>query len=441
MNIVSLVGHVLELVEESDRSTRPLDRLVAEFFRTRRYLGSHDRRFVAETLYGIVRYRRFLETLLEQYVASHPAHSELDKVHVRYLPLAVIYAHLPELSSQSRSNISALYWKTYFPSIDLDSFLAWIQEHSSLDFLNTDEVVRLGVRYSFQDWMVQEWMEQLGSETEQLLASLNQQAPVSLRVNTLKASREELQKRLQMEGIETELARYSPVGLIATKRFNIQTSSAFKEGWFEVQDEGSQLVALIADPQPGQVVIDGCAGAGGKALHMAEMMGNDGELVAIDLDAKRLKELESRTVRAGVRNIRTQLRENIIPENFLGKGDVVLVDAPCTGVGTIRRNPMFKWRVTESLVQHFSERQCEILAFNAQFVKPGGRLVYATCSMLRRENEDVIQEFLAGHPGFRLMPQQDRMATIGISVEGDFVRLYPHRHGTDGFFIAMMERG
>ncbi len=439
MNIVSLVGHVLELLEQTDRSTQPLDRLVADFFRHRKYLGSHDRRFIAETLYGIVRHRRLLETLLEEYVSTYPDHSDLDTIRLRYLPLYVISSIHPDVGNSQ--NIPASYWKTFFPNIDLESFTGWIREHCSLSFLeDQDEVVRLGVRHSFQDWMVKEWMNLLGTETEHLLHSLNRQAPVSLRVNMLKTTREELQLRLQSEGMETELSKYSPVGLTAKKRFNTQTSAAFKEGMFEVQDEGSQLVSLLAGVQPGQTIIDACAGAGGKSLHLAEMMRNEGEVIAIDIDAERLEELNVRAQRAGIQIIRTELRENIVPENFVEKAEVVLVDAPCSGSGTIRRNPMFKWRVTELLVQHYSRMQSDILSFNAQFVKPGGRLVFATCSMFRKENDEVVKAFLSKYPDFHLKVPEDQLRACGLSTEEEFIRLYPHRHGTDGFFIAAMER-
>ena len=440
MNIVSLVGHLLELLELADQSAQPLDRLVGDFFRSRKYLGSHDRRFIAETLYGIMRHRRFLEALLEQYVLIHPDSAELDNARQRYLPLYVIVSIHPDVNNPPIQHIPASYWKTYFPNIDLEKFIGWIKDHVSLDFLDVEDAVRLGIRYSFQDWMVQDWLEYVGEETEQLLQSLNQQAPLTIRVNTLRTTREQLQQQLHSEGVESEVARYSPAGVIVKKRFNVQSSKAFKDGWFEVQDEGSQIVALCANPKPGQAIIDACAGAGGKSLHMADLMRNAGELIAMDIDKKRLRELEERARRAGALNIQTLEKETIVPENFFKKADVVLVDAPCTGVGTIRRNPMFKWRVTESLVRHYSEKQREILSFNAQFVKSGGRLVYATCSMFRQENDDVVHSFLGQHPEFHLIPPADLLQSLGVSMDEDFVRLYPHRHGTDGFFIAVMER-
>jgi 16S rRNA (cytosine967-C5)-methyltransferase len=256
-----------------------------------------------------------------------------------------------------------------------------------------------------------------------------------MRVNTLKTNRDTCRERLKEEGIETERSPISPVGLIARKRFNAASSLAFKEGWFEMQDEGSQIVSLIAAPQPGATVIDACAGAGGKTLHLADLMRNQGKIFAIDIDPKRTSELELRSARAGITIVRTLGREGLAPEELAGKADLVLVDAPCSGSGTLRRNPAFKWTITESLVEHQSELQRTILQFNAQFTKPGGTLLYCTCSLFRKENEDVVEAFLAGHPEYHL----ERREGLVESAEAA-ITLLPHLHNTDGFFIATMRR-
>lgn len=446
MNPSSLIGHVLELFEVIDTGTQPADRITSHFFRERGYLGSRDRRYISDAVFGMIRHRRLIEALVEELVHQHPEYIELDAPHSRYLSLYLAYAIALECQTISSFGTDVLatppdsLWKTYFPNIDPSVLTAWLRDHQPLDFIGDDECVRLGVKYSFQDWMVQEWMDQLGSETEHLLQALNTHAPTTLRVNLLKTSREECQKRLHDEGIETYPTTISPAGLAARKRFNIQTSQAFKQGWYEMQDEGSQLIALIASPKPGDTVIDACAGAGGKSLHMGECMGNDGEIIAIDVDARRLRELETRAARAGVSIIRTHLRDTIIPENFLGKADLVLVDAPCSGVGTIRRNPGFKWSVSESLIRHYSEKQRDILEFNAQFVKSSGRLVYATCSLIRKENEEIVDGFLERHRHFECVDMTDTMKQRGLPMNGRHGTLYPHQQGTDGFFVSVMKR-
>lgn len=437
----SLVGHVLELFEIVDKNSHPPDRLTADFFRSRKYLGSHDRRFISDSLFGMIRHKRRLETLLWHYFTEHNDLSQLNYPHYKYLLLYVAYLIVLEnlTDEQITAGVTAR-WKTIFPRIALQQFVAWIRQHQSLDFLPADEVIHLGVQYSFQDWMVKELLKQFAGETEELLKELNTPAPTVLRVNLLKTNRETCQQRLRSEGIETALTKYSPVGLVTEKRFPTQALLSFRDGWFEVQDEGSQLVSLIAAPKAGAIVIDACAGAGGKALHMAELMQNKGEIIALDIEQQRLDELNTRAARASVNIIRTFHRNAIQPEDLHDKADIVLVDAPCSGTGTIRRNPSLKWNVTESLAKYYAEQQLKILSDNSRWVKPGGRLVYATCSLLRIENENVVNSFLTDNRNFSLLSSQEKLKRLGILQDEFFVHLLPHHHRTDGFFVVQMQR-
>ncbi|MBI1807300.1 MAG: methyltransferase domain-containing protein [Ignavibacteria bacterium] len=446
MNASSLIGHVLELFELIDTRTHPPDRIAGDFFRERKYLGSSDRRIIAEAVFGMIRHRRFIEAQLEEFLKQHPEHLQLDASQSRYLSLYLAYSvavesqTIPSIGRETVCIPPDSLWRTYFPNIDLETLVSWLRGYQQLHFPDEDECVHLGVKYSFQDWMVQEWLDRLGGETEDLLRALNAPASTTLRVNLLKATRERCQQRLHEEGVKTEPTLLSPAGLVTRKRFNIHSSHAFKDGWYELQDEGSQVIALLAAPKPGDTVIDACAGAGGKSLHIADLTRNESEIIAIDVDAHRLRELERRAVRAGITSIRVQLRDTMIPGNFFGKADLVLVDTPCSGVGTIRRNPGYKWSVSESLVQHYSEKQRDILDFNSQFVKPGGRLVYATCSLIRKENEDIVDGFLNMHHHFEAVDAKDFMKQFGLSTDGCYSTLYPHRHGTDGFFVSIMKR-
>ena len=445
MNRSSLIGHVVELVEAIDKNSQPADRITSDFFRTRKYLGSHDRRFISESVFGMIRHRRFIEALLEQYIVSNPNAEDLDSPHNRYLPLFVAYSlvaenHFEGKDKEASAILPEIFWRTYFPKIDLQPFVQWVGTNKTLDFPEHDRIVQLGVKYSFQDWMVKEWYEQVGEEIEELLQSFNSPATVTLRVNLLKTSRDECQQRLRDDGIETEKTLLSPSGLVARKRFNLQSSKTFQDGWFELQDEGSQLISLIVNPQPGDIVIDACAGAGGKSLHLAELMHDQGEIIAIDVEKRRLSELHNRAERGGIQCIKPHPRDEIQPEGFFGKADIVLVDAPCTGVGTIRRNPGFKWSVTESLVNHYADVQKAILAFNAPFVKLNGKLMYTTCSLFRKENEDVIQSFLAAHPEYQIMKPEEEIERYGLQMDSSFLKLFPHRHRTDGFFVTAMKR-
>lgn len=438
MNPASLVGHLLEILKLNDTAQQPSDRLLSEYLRQRGYLGSSDRRYISDNFFGIIRHRRFFEALLEQYIAEHQEHSVLDHPQDRFLAIVTIYQLVATSSAQHPH--SETLWKTTFPSVEAAAFIDRISGLASLEFLGSDRSIRLGVKYSFQDWMVEELIQTYGEETEQLLKSLNSPANISLRVNTLKTSREDCQVRLQTEGTETRLAKLSNDGLIAVKRFNVQASQAFKEGLFEIQDEGSQLIAGIVHPAPGQLVIDACAGAGGKSLQMAALMKNEGEIIAVDVEVKRLQELGRRAERAGAKIIRILLRGELDPATFRGVADIVLVDAPCSGSGTIRRNPSFKWSITESLVDHYANMQREILSFNAQFVKGGGRMVYVTCSLFRKENEDVMRTFLESHADFTNVTSSAGSSTSGMKLHGESLKLLPHIHDTDGFTIQVLQR-
>ena len=481
MIATSLVGHLLELTSSVDKSRNPADYIASSFFREKHYLGARDRRFISENLFGMIRHRRFIEALLEEHIRLHPEDSHLDAPRVRYLPLFVAYAVCvdsqsvadsgdrtgggidhdfsdPSGNEDHRNSIAGIdsLWITYFPRSDLSSFVHSLRALQHLDFIqpdrrNTEEtlqphherdidvdLLRLAVKYSFQDWMVQDWNNQLGPETERLLESLNTPARVTLRVNLAKTTREDCRLRLLSEGIETDPTLVSPAGLTAHKRFNAQASETFKAGWFELQDEGSQLLSLICEPRPGSVVIDGCAGAGGKSLHLADLLKGEGEIIAIDVDPSRLRELESRTRRAGVTIIKPILRGRV--EQGQLSGDIVLVDAPCTGVGTIRRNPALKWRVSEASVHQHADYQRRLLDFYHRCVKPGGELVYTTCSLLKEENEEVVGPFLSFHPEFRLRRIEAGVCPPSMITAEGFLRVLPYHADTDGFFAARMMR-
>lgn len=306
-------------------------------------------------------------------------------------------------------------------------------------------IQRIGIEQSFPDWMVLKFVEYYGeSEAEKICISLNEQAPITLRVNTLKSTVEQCQDKLRNEGIETTRTPYSPVGLNLSKRTNVFSLAAFKEGYFEVQDEGSQLLTLIIDPKPNVKLLDACAGAGGKTLAFAALMKNRGEIYAVDIHGFRLEELRKRTKRAGVQNVRVQEIQTLedLAERYAGFFDIVLVDAPCSGLGTIRRNPGMKWLVTGQTVREVSEKQISILHSSAPLVKLGGKLIYATCTLLREENENVVEGFLPAHPDFRISDASgsaERWSIAGAAA-GKYIKLLPHLHGTDGFFCAVLEK-
>jgi 16S rRNA (cytosine967-C5)-methyltransferase len=446
MNSTSLLGHTFELFDRMVQENLPADQVVDRFFRTRHYLGSRDRRFIAEAVYGMIRHRLRIETVFRSALREfdgHPAHSDL------HAPVGLYLTYLLLVEKGNVQDVSELlgsYWRIHFPSLQLDKFVDAVIRLDEPNRATSSIADRLSLAYSFPKWMVDEWLPRLGdTEVEQLCAALNSPAPTTLRVNSLKTSVKECRERLLKEGIETERTKFSPIGLILSKRVNLPSLQSFREGWFEVQDEGSQIISLLVDPQPGELLIDACAGGGGKTLALAALMSNRGRIIALDVDEQRLKKLQRRAERAGAQNVKVHLAGKGSSEWGTGhpeKADAILIDAPCSGLGTLRRNPGNKWRVSPDFVEQVSLQQQRLLEQWSSLAKSGGRIVYATCTLMRKENEGVVESFLSRHDDFQLDSPStvlSRSKLEGLSQNG-FLSLYPHRHGTDGFFAAVMKR-
>ncbi|MCU0452899.1 MAG: methyltransferase domain-containing protein [Bacteroidetes bacterium] len=439
MKYASLLGHTVEILVALRRSPLPADAVIGQFFRSRKYLGSRDRRFIAETAYGTLRHQeRCDESLRRIGVAPSSATAE-----GRALLQALTYL----LTIEGRGDIEredlAELLSDGEASAEADGIAKVMDQlQSEPPDVTTMEPAQ---RYSFPAWMVKRLQAEYGAgEAEQIMAALNDPPTLTVRANLLKGTVEEARNRLETEGLPTTPGRYAPAALHLSKRVNLFGLNAFKEGWIEVQDEGSQLLPLLVDPKPTSKVLDACAGAGGKTLAFAALMKNRGEIVASDVHAYRLEELRRRARRAGAFNIRVQQAEHTsdLLAQHPARFDVVFVDAPCSGLGTIRRNPGMKWTVTERTVEELSTKQQDILAQASPLVKPGGVLVYATCTMLAAENESVVGRFLAAMPSFSPEPPRKRLEELGIEdgLSGDFVKLLPQRHGTDGFFAAFLRK-
>ena len=304
------------------------------------------------------------------------------------------------------------------------------------------------LRHNLPDWLAAPLKQEAGDGFWPLVEAMNAPAPLDLRVNTLKAKREEVQAALKDAGIEAELTPYSPWGLRIHGKPALQKLDLFIQGLVEVQDEGSQLLAALLAPKRGEMVVDFCAGAGGKTLALGALMRNTGRLYAFDVSGHRLEGLKPRLARSGLSNVYpaqiAHERDDRI-KRLAGKIDRVLVDAPCSGLGTLRRNPDLKWRQSPKALEELGEKQRAILASAARLVKPGGRLVYATCSLLRRENDEVAAAFSAANPEFELLPVAEALTAAQVERSGELVsegylRLWPHTHATDGFFAAAWQR-
>ena len=394
----------------------PADAQLRQFFRDNKNLGARDRALVADTVYAALRRRRLLE-----------------QVTPKATPREIALATLVKLQGVGLGQIESSL---------RDGERAWL---AALKAQNLDELP-LEVRADLPDWVVERLRKAMSDDEILALGkSLQQAAPLDLRVNTLKAPREGVLDRLEHDQIAAQPTRYSPIGVRLREKPALNQHPMFLDGAVEVQDEGSQLLGMLVEAKRGEMVVDFCAGAGGKTLQMGAAMGSTGRLYAFDVSDKRLANLAPRLKRSGLSNVFPQ---RIASENdakvkrLRGKIDRVLVDAPCTGLGTLRRNPDLKMRQTAEAVGELNAKQRSILAAAAALVKPGGRLVYGTCSLLAEENEDIVNEFLASHSDFKLVPAADVLRRQGVDVAGttEYLRLQPHIHDTDGFFAAVMER-
>ncbi|MDA8364635.1 MAG: RsmB/NOP family class I SAM-dependent RNA methyltransferase [Gammaproteobacteria bacterium] len=408
-----------ELLESVLSSHQAADKQMERFFRDHPMLGRSDRGFVAETVYGCLRHRRSLTYLLDKDPAS------AQDLVAAYL--------LTEAGFSARALAEA---DPQLPGPDLAALAARAR--------NPGSDLPLGVRTDLPDWLLHRLISQYGEAgTLELAAGLNRPASLDLRVNTLKADRTAVAGRLAEEGYTVAPTPWSTLGLRSRDRAPLFGTAAFRDGWFEIQDEGSQLSGMLLEPRRREMVVDFCAGAGGKTLQLGAMMANSGTIYAFDVSRQRLERLKPRLRRAGLDNVRliaiAHERDSRI-QRLQGKIDRVLVDAPCTGTGTLRRNPDIKWR--EPDLAELVATQKRVLAAAATLVKPGGRLVYVTCSLLREENDDVVGEFRARHPDFQPQPAAEILARRGtdISMDDDALRLYPHRHNTDGFYAMALDR-
>jgi 16S rRNA (cytosine967-C5)-methyltransferase len=420
MHPKALLEAATELVHRVLRFEHPADQVVADFFREQRAIGSRERHALGDTVFAVLR-----ELPLLRHLAAGGS-GELER---RLVLLA-----WPGNAGYLRAALS-------------DGEIAWLARAQA----TPRDALAEALRHNLPDWLAERMQRQLGDEFWPWVASVGKPAPLDLRVNVAKASREQVLARLAESGIAAAPTPYSPVGVRVDGKPALQRLGLADDGWIEVQDEGSQLLALLTGARRGEMVVDFCAGAGGKTLALGAQMRNTGRLYAFDVSGHRLAALKPRLARSALSNVYpvqiAHERDERV-KRLAGKIDRVLVDAPCTGLGTLRRHPDLKWRQTPETLAAHGVQQRAILAAAARLVKPGGRLVYATCSPLEEEDEAVAAEFDAGPTGasFVRLPalellQRAQVADAAplVSAGGD-LRLWTHRHGSDGFFAAAWER-
>jgi 16S rRNA (cytosine967-C5)-methyltransferase len=421
----------IELLSEIERSAKPADSVASFYFRGRRYIGAKDRRAVAEVVWRVLRRRARLNWWLES--LDHP---EREAARARVLADMALEGIQPD------PTLFQGHHSAYPPEPPERRMIDKLLNAKSLFHRDMPP----HVRGEYPEWIAPRLEALFGERLHEEMGAMRDEAPLDLRVNALKATREQAQAALAAEGIASTPTALSPLGLRLAGRVALVQVQAWRNGLIEVQDEGSQLVALMTDARPGQAVADYCSGAGGKTLAIAAAMQNKGRLVACDVAGWRIERAGDRLRRAGVHNVTPRVLSGESDKwikRSAGSFDRVLVDAPCTGTGTWRRNPDAKWQLGERDLLELVERQQTILASAARLVKPGGRLVYATCSLLPDENEGQVDAFMAAHPDYRVVPVAEVWeAVIGTPcpVAGPYLRLSPLAHNTDGFFAAVLER-
>jgi 16S rRNA (cytosine967-C5)-methyltransferase len=419
----ALVDALAAAAAEVLRLDRPADAVLASFFRTHPKLGQQDRGFVAETVYALLRRRRLVEFAVAATGLAPPdarALSLAAAVRVRGL-------NLRELAGALRFGEAE-----------------WLEAVKGA----ARGPLPLGVESDLPDWLIDRLAPVFGTDgLLRLAGALNQPAPLDLRVNALVAERDRVAAELAADGMPATPTPYSPVGLRLRDKPALNRHRLFASGAIEVQDEGSQLVCHLLAPRRGEMVVDFCAGAGGKSLALGALMRSTGRVYAFDVSDKRLAQLRPRLARSGLSNVHPHLLDSerdARVKRLAGKIDRVLVDAPCTGIGTLRRNPDLKWRQSEAALAELAAKQAAILHAASGLVKPGGRLLYVTCSILDEENATIVADFLAKHREFAVIPAGAALAASRIVIPSDgandpFLRLRPDVHGTDAFF-ALLER-
>ncbi len=417
---VNVIAHAETLLGELLKFEMPADTRTSRYFKANPLLGQRDRGLIAESVYAVLRKK------LEYAQLAQSGTGPLTRRMI-LLGLAETIGVEPiaaTLASDERT---------------------WLRRVATIDRAS----IALATRANLPEWILTALRARFSeADLEAISAVLNKPAPLDLRVNTMTTTRDDALAALRASGLDAQATSLAPHGIRLKGKPALAAQRIFLDGRVEVQDEGSQLLASLVAPRRGEMVVDFCAGAGGKTLALGDLMRSTGRLYAFDVSAKRLAKLKPRLARSGLSNVHPVMIESERDpklKRMAGKADRVLIDAPCSGLGTLRRNPDLKWRQTPASIVELAAKQANILVSAARLVKPGGRLVYATCSLLREENQDVVDAFVAAHPEFEVESATDILRAQGIALEGRvdagaMLELWPHRTGTDGFFAAVLKK-
>jgi 16S rRNA (cytosine967-C5)-methyltransferase len=419
---------VIDLYNAIQDGRKPSDQVMHDYFRQRKYIGSKDRRDVAETLYEILRHYARLSWWA-------------DRVNFKKNGRGLVLLGLVLGRGRKSRDIAELFDGAGYAPDSLKGFERDVLDELQNADLMPDEMPE-DVCLECPVWAYEALKKHFGADLAKEMNAMQEEAPLDLRVNTLKADPESVLKKLRRDDFDVKPALYSPIGLRVIGRPNFSAHPLYREGALEVQDEGSQILSLLCGVKPGQWVVDFCAGAGGKTLALAAQMENKGRLWACDIGESRLENAKKRLRRAGVHCVQLQLIDDENDDwvkKHAGKADCVLIDAPCSGSGTWRRNPFSRWQDLGPSLKSLTDIQGKILKSASRLVKSGGRLIYATCSLLPEENQNQVGAFLKAHPEFQPVPLAENPIE-GLDLSEFQLQMTPARHGTDGFFIAALKR-
>ena len=394
---VPLLSAVVNTVYTIFHENKMADKAIQQVLKSNRKWGARDRAFIAENSYDIVRWWRLLHYINETNINNISPSTIWKLLGIKLRLNGIDLMEMPEFKGLSRNKIKARY----------------------------EEAVKIRkIKESLPDWLDDLAGEELGAQWDEMATALNKTAPLSIRINTLKTNFEALKTLLAKDKVEIRPVNGIESAAYIKERSNLFSNQAFKDGFFELQDAGSQLISIFSNVKPGMRVIDACAGAGGKSLHLACMMENKGTIIAMDVEEWKLEELKKRAKRNGLHNIDTRVITGKVVKRLKGTADLVLLDVPCSGLGVLRRNPDAKWKLKPEFIEELKVKQADILQSYSSMVKPGGKLVYATCSILPSENENQVRNFLKNNEQFVLVNEH---------------HTYPPKDGFDGFYMALME--
>ena len=421
----------IEIIELCHTQDIPAKAIVAEYLRKRRYIGSKDRRNIGDTVFAIIRDRYYIEWQLSQIGAKACAR-------------ALAFGHLIKINKSLTGLMSLFDGAPYSPSALTQAENTWIPRYLKACNQQPSDMP-CWVRGNYPPWLQGELVKSFGKELIPEMRALNAEAPMDVRVNTTKSNRASLLKALERNGLNAMPTKYARNGIHIFDRPALRTTKEYREGFMEIQDEGSQIIASLVAAESGHCVIDFCAGAGGKSLALAENCLPNGRIISCDTSADRLSKMNPRLTRAGIKNV--EARQLKSGTNWLDSAKQsahrVLVDVPCSGTGTWRRTPDARTGLTPEKLSAYQQNQSQILDTASALVKPGGRLIYATCSVLESENMGQVQDFLHRQRMFKLIPigpiWLEKIGSLDVPVT-DTLQLTPRQHGVDGFFIAVFER-